>query len=152
MGLQGIPLTRLPPALAALAPHLMDLDLESTSERGLWAGGEAQLAPPSSLTALTRLDLTSCKLERLPPELASLRSLAELDLSLNRPLGGQRGESAAHASAKWAPLKQLTALTRLDASICQLRAVPAALAALPALQVLRLAGNSSMCRCGGLGD
>lgn len=92
-----------------------------------------------------------CGLKRLPPELAERCSLADLNLRLNQLLGGRGDSSSADFAAKWAALEQLTSLTRLDASECKLQVVPAAFAALSALQVLSLAGNPSLGRCGWAG-
>lgn len=94
----------------------------------------------SRLTALTRLDLSWCRVERLPPQLTKLQSLADLSLSGSCYLGTWGAESALL-------LEQLTALTRLDASMCEFHAVPAIFAAIPGLRALHLAKNPKLGRC-----
>lgn len=89
----------------------------------------------AALPSLTRLELVSC-IGALPAELAGLSAgLVVLSVSGNPALG--RGE--AHGAL--APLQHLTALTRLDASGCDLKYVPPQLSRLQRLQDLDLSSN-----------
>eukprot|EP00887_Chlorella_sp_A99_P005092 scaffold25.g5092.t1 len=149
--LAGCGLTALPSALAALGGRLRELDV--SKNEGL-AGWEALAA----LTALERLAARRCGvadplalewhaeaaarmahvmegpvpirpgMTALPPEVAALRRLRELDVSHN-PM----------RCAVWRPLSVLTALSRLDLSETFPCTVPSA-ADTPALRDLGLRG------------
>lgn len=83
------------------------------------------LASLHALSSITCLELSYCGLERLPPEMSSLRGLSDLDLSGTGPLD---------AAGALAPLEGLPALTRLDVRHCKLGSD------LPQLQALQAAG------------
>lgn len=95
------------------------------------------LEPLAAATALTRLDLTMCRLERVPSQVSALRRLALLDLGENEALGWGSDEA-------FAPLEHAGSLTRLRLGYCGLRALPRQLGALSALRELDLSRNKPL--------
>ncbi len=107
-------LAALPRQLSAVGA-LAALDL--SHNKALGHAGEAAFSPLTSLPRLTRLDMGSCALERLPAAASALRSLADLSLRGNRGIGAGKGSGGGALQA----LCHLTALTSLDASDCGLQ-------------------------------
>lgn len=91
----------------------------------------------SGLRGLTHLCVTDCRVWQLPPALAGLQALQSLELGMNRGLGFRNED-------EWAPLGQLTALTKLDLHCCELRQVPTHIAALTRLECLSLFDNDGL--------
>jgi hypothetical protein len=133
-------LKRLPQQLSALRGSLKELDLSFNA----WPAGEAgrsALQPLAHLSLLTRLDLHSCGLESLPPQLSSLSVLRDLNLNSNAAL--VRGGASALA-----PLGHLQALTRLRMCGCWVSRLPPKLPALESLVDLNLSGNEALGKWG----
>ncbi len=124
MGVSGI--NCVPNALAALTA-VKELNLEHCNNVG--SSGEAGCEPLRHCTALTLLNMNSCGLEGIPPQLLAMPGLRDLELSCN-PL--QHG---------WDTLCGLSALTRLGLAACGLHSLPLQLPCLRSLVVLRVSGN-----------
>ncbi len=110
-----------PAALALLPTSLLDL----CATCSLAAATQAEMAPISRLTALTRLDLSRAKLHLFPAALSKCGALRELLL--------RNAQFLDLPEAAFQPLAHLTALSSLDLREAQLAAVPPALAAATAL-------------------
>jgi Leucine-rich repeat (LRR) protein len=108
----------LPPALSALS-NLRDLDVSFNAALG--RGGVAALRPLRHLAALSRLDLSECRLPRLPAALSTLSLLR--CLNLRSAVLGRDSEAAL-------PLQRLPQLTYLGLNNCSLARLPPALSAL----------------------
>ncbi|GAB4813001.1 hypothetical protein N2152v2_000047 [Parachlorella kessleri] len=134
-------LAQLPPGLSALGGTLAELDLNwNTDLLEAEAGGGGTMSLLGHLSALTCLELARCSLRRVPPSLASLTSLARLNLNGNGALGSGGGSSAA-----FEPLRSLAgSLTSLQMYECGLQRVPAQLAGLSRLAQLSLASNDML--------
>ena len=117
---------------AGLPPSLVSLGLSGNKQLG--EEGAAAFDALERLPGITRLDLSSCGLRALPPQLESTTALAELRLSGNPLLGEASG-------AAFQPLRALDSLTRLDFWACSLRSVPWQLSGLTGLVDLSLAGS-----------
>ena len=138
--LSSCSLTEAPRELAGMGPTLRLLDLSENHDLGqrmpLWARqGSAcrPLAPLWALHQLRSLDLSSCDLKSIPPQLAASASvLEELGLSGNTFLtpGPCWGDALGPGG-----LGVLTALRRLRLHDCRLHEWPAGLLALPSLEV-----------------
>lgn len=105
---------------------------------------EGAFQPLVALCALTKLNLSWGSFAAVPPQLAALTQLLDLDISRHVALG-QFGEEGAFDA-----LAALTSLTRLDLSYTSLETVPAALRPLRRLVVLSLSCNFAM--GGGAGE
>jgi len=124
--------------LAGLAGGaISNLEIHHTQGVGLELA-EA-LAPIVHLgSSLTTLQLSCCRLGRMPPQLSALSALQSLSLPGNTGL-------AAAGEAGFSPLSAATQLTALRLTGCALRRLPSQLTALaPSLQVLGLANNTNL--------
>lgn len=126
-------------SLSALPSELVSLpgleELRLAGNRLLGSAGHAAFHPLLSLPGLTRLDLGGCALVGgVPPQVGTLRTLAELRLS-NNPELGSGGDGA------FEPLAGLSSLKQLEMGNVGLERVPAQLAALPRLARLSVTGN-----------
>jgi len=97
--------------------------------------------PPgiSTLRGLEDLDLSWCRLRSLPKELGALTRLTRLSVEGGRPARDERGDVAFPNA-----LRGLKSLRHLDLSCCELRAVPAFIGELQALEHLNLFYNQEL--------
>lgn len=137
LDMQDCGLARLPRQLSALTA-LAALQLEQNV--GLGAHPDA-FEPLHHLSGLTFLDLRRCGLCCVPEQFSALGALRHLALVGNPSLGRDPQRSCRH-------LQHLTCLQNLCLSYCGFSALPRELAALTALQGLKLSHNS----LGGGGD
>jgi Leucine-rich repeat (LRR) protein len=84
-------------------------------------------------SALTRLEISACKLQRIPQQLQGLTALVDLRLGSNKLGEGPPGSFLA--------LQGLSQLTRLDLSYNPLPGLPSELSALKSLQALDVHGK-----------
>jgi hypothetical protein len=124
-------LKRVPWQLSALT-GLVELSLAGSKLGG--REGDGAFLPLSELLALTRLDLSHCGLARLPPQLAPLGALAELDVSFNEAFR-EGGPDV------FEPLGDLVGLRRLALRMCSLQRLPRQLGNLKALAELDASFN-----------
>ncbi|GAB4823364.1 hypothetical protein N2152v2_010410 [Parachlorella kessleri] len=114
-------LTRVPPGLSACV-RLADLHLGDNSDLGRAGRMAAAFQPLAQLMRLSRLNLRgmwNCLGGGVPREVSRLAALQDLDISDNEWMGISGAEAGVRALA---PLRHLTALTRLDARRCRLSA------------------------------
>lgn len=146
LSLRACRLSQLPPELGSLT-QLLALDVGSNQGLGeapaaaatASAALDAALSALQPLSRLTRLDLSWCRLQRVPGFLSTFASLADLSLDVNGGLG-----EGGYAS--FLPLQHgtLTALRRLGLSYCRLYALPYFLPAVPQLADLCLNSNMAL--------
>ncbi len=130
-GLGGCELRALPNQLPALT-GLVKLMLAMNESLGQMEQDGWGLL--SSVLSLTWLDLGTCGLRDVPPQLAALPHLVELSLEFNSRLGE-------HGDAVFGPLQQAAALMQLNLAGCGLLALPSQLEAMVGLVQLRLNSN-----------
>ena len=140
----GLP--HIPTQLSAL-PCLQHLSL-CGNRMGTTAAASG-FEPLRSLARLTSVDLRSCHLTLLPPQLSCLSALAHLKLRYNHDLGhllaggaAPPGRPAVAVASSWQPLVSLGAsLTHLDLIYDNIVALPTDFSSLCGLKELLLSSN-----------
>lgn len=125
-------LESVPPQLAHCT-RLLHLDL-SGSKNVFQFWGESAFEPLLHLRALTHLNLSSCRLPRLPNQLSACTALLDLSVGNNTGLGARCSES-------FRLLIYLRGLTRLSIARCTLLNVPQHVGLLSNLAELDMQGN-----------
>lgn len=124
-------LTSLPAAVAEMSALRTLVLRDNNLGDGSAFAALSEVSDP--LPRLQQLDISSCRLMQLPPQLSRLPGLTGLLLAGNFSLH--------HESRGWSALRALASLARLSLSGCNLAAVPEPLSCLTALTELDLGTN-----------
>ncbi len=136
MDLSGCGLAKVPAQLKSL-PKLAELHLGANRQLGMPRLKKRWQVLPG-LTGLTRLELASCGLQRLPLQLGALGALRVLGLGRNEGLGLHSPDDYVEV---FQPLRGLSSLVSLSLVGCSLWLLPRQLSTLSRLEALLVDEN-----------